>query len=176
MDLIAKDILYHKSCYRDKTRAKTLDRLCENQEETGGSSWRGRLARRRPLWLRWQVIPAHQCATSGPKSGQKSPSSHRPCHYPWRRGTRGHSSWASCSTGADLPNVYDSYLIQTGIAAPPLREEHMRRHLEERFWDEVLVTAPRTRKEGALVYCDTSKGDLVGVLIKPSDRVQEGNE
>ena len=49
-------------------------------------------------------------------------------------------------------------------------------HLEERFGDEVLVTAPRTGKEGALVYCDTSEGDLVSVLIKLSDRVQEGNE
>ena len=34
-------------------------------------------------------------------------------------------------------------------------------NLEERFGDEVLVTAPRTRKEGALVYCDKSKGDPV---------------
>ena len=40
----------------------------------------------------------------------------------------------------------------------------------------MLVTAPRTRKEGALVCRDTSKGDLVSVLIKPSDRVQEENE
>ena len=55
----------------------------------------------------------------------------------------------------------------------------MRRLLEERFGDEVLVAPPpppRTRKEGALVYCDTSKGDLVSALIKPSDCVQEGNE
>ena len=37
-DLIARDILYHKSCYRDETRAKTLDRLREKQEETRGSS------------------------------------------------------------------------------------------------------------------------------------------
>ena len=37
-DLIAKDILYHKSCYADETRVKTLDRLRERQEETGGSS------------------------------------------------------------------------------------------------------------------------------------------
>ena len=39
-DLIAKDIprLYHISCYRDTTRAKTLDRLREKQEETGGST------------------------------------------------------------------------------------------------------------------------------------------
>ena len=40
------------------------------------------------------------------KSERKSPSSYRPCYYPWRRGTRGHSSWPSCSTGADLPNVW----------------------------------------------------------------------
>ena len=75
----------HKRCYRDETRANTLDRLRENQEETGGSSGP-------------QAVP---------KLERKSPSSHRPCHYPWRRGTRGHSSWPSCSTGADLPNVWE---------------------------------------------------------------------
>ena len=75
---------------------------------------------------------------------------------------------------AQICRTYESYLSQAGIAGPPFRAEHM--HLEERFGDEVLVTAPRTRKEGALVYCDTSKGDLVSVLIKPSDRVQEGKE
>ena len=38
-DLIAKDILHHKAVTRrDETRAKTLDRLREKQEETGGSS------------------------------------------------------------------------------------------------------------------------------------------
>ena len=79
---------------------------------------------------------------------------------------------------AQICRTYDSYLSQAGIAAPPFRTEHMRRHLEERFGDEVLVTAPRTRKEGALVYmyCDKSKGDPVSALIKPRDRVKEGNE
>ena len=52
----------------------------------------------------------------------------------------------------------------------------MRIHLEESFGDKVLVPAPRTRKEGELVYSDTSKGDLVSALIQPSDCVQEGNE
>ena len=75
---------------------------------------------------------------------------------------------------AQICRTYESYPSQAGIAAPPFGAEHM--HLEERFGDEVLVTAPRTRKEGALVYCDKSKGDLVTVMIKSSDRVQEGNE
>ena len=62
---------------------------------------------------------------------------------------------------AQICRTYESYLSQAGIAAPPFRAQHM--HLEERFGDEVLVTAPRTRKEGALVYCDKSKGDLQGL-------------
>ena len=72
--------------------------------------------------------------------------------------------------------MYDSYLSQAGIAARSFGGEHMRRHVEERCGDKVLVPAPRTRKEGALVYCDTSKGDIVSALIQPIDLVQEGNE
>ena len=152
-NLIAKDILYHKSCYRDETRAKTLDRLRQNQEETGGSS-----APQAVLNQDGNLTAATAFATT--LDDVEQGVIHR----------------GLVVRLAQICQTYDSYLIQAGIAAPPVRDEHMRRHLEERFGDEVLVTAPRTGKEGALVYCNTSKGDLVSVLIKPGDRVQEGNE
>ena len=152
-DLIAKDILSVtiNSCYRDETRAKTLDRLCENQEETGGSS-----APQADPNQDGSLPAATALATT--LDDVEQGVIHR----------------GLVVRLALICRTYDSYLSQAGITTPPFRAEHMRRHLEERFRDEMLVTAPRTRKDGALVYCDTSKGDLVSVLIKQSDRVQEG--
>ena len=154
-DLIAKDIFYHKSCFRDETRAKTLDRLCENQEETGGSS-----APQADPNQDGNLPAATALATT--LDDVEQGVIHRGLVFRL----------------AQICRTYDSYLSQAGLL--PCRLElsifFNFRHFEERFGDEVLATAPRTRKEGAIVYCDTSKGDLVSVLIKPSDRVQEGNE
>ena len=151
-DLIAKDVIYHKSCYRDKTRAKTLDRLREKQvkEETGGSS--------------------------APPADPNLPTATALAATRLDDVEQGVIHGGLVVRLAQICRTYDSYLSQAGIDAPPFRAEHMRRHLEERFGDQGLVTTPRSRKDGALVYCDTSKGDLVSALIKPSDHVQEGKE